>query len=467
MTHPQTAPYRRIGEMIPWCAIAAGLLGFVAVAAHRLYAAASTLGDDLIGLALTTFGLGGLAILVWRARLVLAYRPVSAPPENDLPSLTVVVPAFNEGRQLYDTVASIAASDYPKARLHVVVVDDGSDDDTGLWALRSARDFGAIAVRCPVNRGKRHALYEGFARARGDVIVTVDSDSEVTRDTLRNLVAPLVADPEVGAVAGVVRVLNRKGAIARMLDVSFTYAFDFIRASESVLGAVVCCPGALSAYRRSEIELVKDRWLKQRIFGRPANIGEDRALTNLMLRRGLRVVFQSNAAVLTKVPTHYRGLWRMLLRWARSNIRETMVLGGFVFRRFRRQGRTPIRVLFVHHAIGLALAGLAFPATIAAIVLHPVVLVWLAFASLLTASVPAAVYAFRRQSRGSGWAFGWGLLSTFALSWVTPFALLTPHRTGWLTRTPAQQGVTGGVPRSLPRETTVEAGSNPATGLAG
>ncbi|MEM9694774.1 MAG: glycosyltransferase family 2 protein, partial [Myxococcota bacterium] len=285
---------------------------------------------------------------------------------------------------------------------------------------------------------KRHALYCGFGEARGEVIVTVDSDSEVLTDTLKNLVAPLVYDANVGAVAGVVRVLNRKGPIPAMLDVSFTYAFDFIRASESVLGAVVCCPGALSAYRRSLIDEVKDEWMEQTVFGRPANIGEDRALTNQVLRRGLRVELQSTALVFTKVPTRFRGLWKMLLRWARSNARETFMLGRFVFRRFRRDHLTAIRLLFTHHALTMLVAGILFPCTLVAVALQPSILLWIALTSLLVATVPAAVYATRRQPQNCLWGFAYGLLSAFATSWITPWALITPHRTGWLTRGPGR-----------------------------
>src|SRR5262249_7140076 len=148
------------------------------------------------------------------------------------------------------------------------------------------------------------ALHEGFVRSRGQVLVTVDSDSEVHADTLRNLVTPLVVDESVGAVAGNVRVLNREGGpIARMMDVVFTYAFDFIRAAQSEVRTVMCTPGALSAYRRGLVLRVLPRWMAQTFLGLPANIGEDRALTNFILREGYHVTFQGNAVVDTEVPT--------------------------------------------------------------------------------------------------------------------------------------------------------------------
>lgn len=425
---------RRMTGSVPLLAAIAALS--LSLCLFTFFERVKTIGvaADLLVPALLMLGLVTSGVLLWRVVLVGRYEPLASPANERLPEITVLVPAFNEGRQVYDTLASLVASDYPRDRLHILAIDDGSSDDTWGWIERARRDFEVAAIRCPENRGKRHALYEGFQRARGEVVVTVDSDSEVRADTLRNLVAPLALDPEVGGVAGAVRVLNRRSMIPRMLDVSFTYSFEFIRASESVLGAVVCCPGALSAYRRSLIDRVKDAWLTQRVFGRPANIGEDRALTNQVLRHGYRVVFQSNAIVYTDVPTSYAKLWRMLLRWARSNVRETVVLGRFVFGDFRRGAKLGIRMLFVQHALSMTVAGATFVPSLVALALHPELLLWLALGTLVTASVPSAVYAFCRRPQHCLWGFAYGLVATFGLAWITPLALLTPHRTGWLTR---------------------------------
>ena len=100
------------------------------------------------------------------------------------------------------------------------------------------------------------------------------------------------------------------------------FSFDFMRASQSMVKTVMCTPGALSAYRKSIVMGVLDEWVDQTFLGRPANIGEDRALTNLILRKGYDVVFQQSARVYTEVPVGYANLCKMYLRWARSNVRE-------------------------------------------------------------------------------------------------------------------------------------------------
>ena len=276
-------------------------------------------GERLLLIAWQVMALLAAATFVWRVYLAMAYRPAAIVRSNKkLPTVAVIVPAYNEGRQVLDTLRSIAKSNYPVDKMTIIAIDDGSKDDTWSWMLMAAKELGKRVelIRQDRNLGKRHALYAGIRRSKAQVIVTIDSDSEVDRDTLRSIVSPFVHNPQVGGVAGNVRVLNRnEGVIPRMLDVAFCYSFDFMRAGESHINTVMCTPGALSAYRTSAVLPVLDEWLNQKFMGRPANIGEDRAFTNLILRQGYYVHYQSTALVWTKLPTHYSGLRRMLLRW--------------------------------------------------------------------------------------------------------------------------------------------------------
>ena len=98
------------------------------------------------------------------------------------------------------------------------------------------------------NLGKRKALYVGIKKAKGDIIVTFDSDSLLGRNALRNIVQPLIQDPKTACVAGRVAVLNEKhNFLTRMLSVRYAISFDYGRAYQSTFGTVVCCPGALTA----------------------------------------------------------------------------------------------------------------------------------------------------------------------------------------------------------------------------
>ena len=387
---------------------------------------------------------------VWRIYLAVTYRDMEPCPDQDLPEVTVVVPAYNEGAQVLATMRSLAASDYPPEKLHMVAVDDGSRDDTWDWMCKAGQELGERVelVRLASNQGKRHALYKGFARARGSVLVTVDSDSEVLPSTLRHLVTPMVRDPRCGAVAGNVRVLNHgQGIIPRMMEVSFVFSFDFIRAAQSRINTVMTTPGALAAYREEAIRPHLEGWLNQHFCGRPANIGEDRALTNLVLANGHHALFARQAVVLTEVPVHYRGLCRMFLRWARSNLRETLVMAGFIFRRFRHTPALGARVNLLIHLFRMTAGEWLKVGALGLILLSPQVMaINLLLGALIGGSLPALVYVLRHRNANFLWAFPYTLFWMVALSWISIWALLTPHKNGWLTRGLAQPPVPVALP---------------------
>jgi hyaluronan synthase len=382
-----------------------------------------------------------LTTLIWRIYFACRYRAYALVAESDLPPITVVIPAFNEGVQVLHTVRTVMNSRYPVDKMQVICVDDGSKDDTWQWMERARDEFPLRVrlIRQPANRGKRHALMAGFAQATGQVYITIDSDSEVLPDTLQQIVSPFVRDPRVGAVAGNVRVLNlSEGAIPKMMEVSFTSAFDFIRSGQSVYGGVFCTPGALSSYRADAIKPHLADWVDQRFMGIPAAIGEDRALTNLVLGLGLRVVYQRDAVVLTKMPVTYTGLRRMLVRWARSNVRENLVMLAFLIGRFRPHdsGGAWVRFFSATQLVRMTLGEAFKVAVLVQLVLTPLPTLGLLTAGCLIGAVlPALVH----QKRRGGW-FGWrwALPYTFywlcALSWIPLWGMFTAPRSGWLTR---------------------------------
>jgi hyaluronan synthase len=384
------------------------------------------------------------AVLVWRFWLVMRYRPALPCGDHELKSCTVVIPAYNEGAQVLSTMRSVLASDFPAQKLQVICVDDGSRDDTWDWMLRGREEFGERVeiIRSPRNQGKRHALNHGFLRARGDILVTIDSDSEVEPRTLRNIVSAFCRNERVGAVAGNVRVLNtREGIIPRMLDVAFAFSFDFIRAAQSSINTVMCTPGALSAYDRAVVSKVRRKWLRQTFMGLPANIGEDRAMTNLILREGRLVHFQSDAVVYTNVPTGYRGLCKMLLRWARSNIRETIALSRFGFTRFRPEPVLGAQVDLCVQWLRMVSREVLKAVFLVSLVTWPLGTgAGLLTGTLFASALPALFYLHRHRSAACLWAFPYSLFLFLGLSWISLYALLTPYKNGWLTRQIAQPG---------------------------
>ena len=395
------------------------------------------LGESFAILAMT-FLIINLLAFVWRVVLVIMYHETPAVSDDRLPICTVVVPAYNEGKQVLKTLRSIADGDYPEDKIHIIVVDDGSIDDTWFWIKKAKKELGSRlkTIRLPKNAGKRHALHEGFKKSRGQVLITVDSDSIVDPQTLRCMVSPFVVNPMVGAVAGNVRVLNmREGVIPRMLDVSFLFSFDFLRASQSMVDTVICTPGALSAYRRDVVLKVLPTWLGQKFFGKPANIGEDRAMTNLILRQGYAVHYQKNATVYTNVPVRYKNLCKMFIRWARSNIRETLVMSTFIFTRFRKKSALGARINFALQFLTMVKSPLLMVGTMGCLLFKPFEFgLSMLMGVLVYSTLSAVFYWWRCRSSEGLWAYAYGLFWTMGLFWISVYALITPHRTGWLTR---------------------------------
>lgn len=389
------------------------------------------LGQVLLAISLFAF--------VWRILLFFRYRPIAACSDAQLPYCTVIIPAYNEGAMVLRTLESVLQSDYPIDKLQIITVDDGSVDDTWTWMERgAAQSNGRVeCVRLKKNVGKRKALYEGIIRSKADVLVTIDSDSLIDRETIRCLVSPFVEDEKIGAVAGNVAVLNcKKEIIPRILDVSFVYCFEFLRASQSVVNTVLCTPGALSAYRRVSVMNVLDSWMQQTFCGRPAKIGEDRAMTNAILRTGYHVVFQSNAVVYTNVPEGYIVLCKMLLRWARSNVRETLVMATFIFTRFRETAASGARVNFLLNAIRLILPHFFIIGTMASIAWRTsVFLPHVLFCACITGVIPGFFYVLRRKFCTEAlWAIFLPIFWIFGLWWITPYAIITAGNSKWLTR---------------------------------
>ena len=393
---------------------------------------------SLFAVAVTMWSVFLFGVRIWFACLYKPYNPLSG---NQLPVITIIIPAYNEGAQVLYTVRSVMESDYPAEKMQVICVDDGSKDDTWDWMKKAKDEFPhrVKLIRKPFNNGKRLALREGFINSKGKVFVTIDSDSEILPDTLRHLVSPFALDNRVGAVAGNVRVLNTsEGFIPKMFEVSFAYAFDFLRSGQSVYGGVFCTPGALSAYRADVVRPNISRWINQTFMGKRATIGEDRALTNIILGMGFRVVYQRKAVVNTKIPVAYKGLRKMLLRWARSNVRENLVMFSFITRRFRPHdsGSGWIRLFSITQICRLTIGEACKFAVLAQLLMNPIpTMILISIGCMVNALIPSLVYQRQYHSLlGWQWALPLAFYWVFSLSWISFWGLISATRSGWLTR---------------------------------
>ncbi len=377
----------------------------------------------------------GLLMLTLRTLLWFSYRPFDAATHESALSMTVVIPAYNEGAMVEQSIESVAAARYPRGRLEILVVDDGSTDDTWTYIQRAAaRHPGLVkAMQLERNQGKRAALATGFRAARGDILVTIDSDSVIEPDALLAMAGPF-GDPRVGAVAGKVAAYNRdQGFIPRMLHVRYVLSFDFQRSVQSTYRTVYCCPGALAAYRASVVREVLEPWLGQRFLGAPCTYGEDRALTNDILERGFDAVYQGSAVVHTLVPDTYAKLCKMYLRWDRSYVREELRFARIVWKR-------PL-VPMVLAVFEKLITNLRFPVawmatiTLAAIaVSDPMALVRVLAAIGVGAGFYMLYYVYSERSMRFVHGIVYAYFAFFTLWWIFPYAIMTVRSRSWGTR---------------------------------
>ena len=257
------------------------------------------------------FGLA-IALLALRAMLLAVLAPLQArrarkrglqvPP----PGLTVsvVVPAYNEEAVIARTVESLLAQEPPV--LEVVCVDDGSKDRT-LAVLHEKFDGNPrVRIIGKPNGGKASALNLGFAEARGDAVVALDSDTIFTPQTVARLTAPF-ADPRVGAVAGNAKVGNRVNRLTRWQALEYVTAQNLERRAWDLAGAVPVVPGAVGAWRRKAV-------LEAGGFHEDT-LAEDTDLTLRLIAQGLRVVYAEGALAYTEAPETSKSLLKQRFRW--------------------------------------------------------------------------------------------------------------------------------------------------------
>lgn len=371
----------------------------------------------------------------------LFYR--SRPDAGIEPRCAIVMPGFNEEEAIARSLTSLLTLDYPPDKLQLIAVNDGSTDRTleEMQAVAAHSDGRVQVIDFPQNRGKRAAMAAGIRASDAEVIVFVDSDSTVEPDALKKLVQPL-ADPKVGAVCGHANVLNlRDSWLTRMQAVRYFVAFRVVKAAESVFNAVTCCSGCFSAYRREAILPRMEWWESQRFLGVESTFGDDRSLTNCVLR-DWRIVYEKNAVSHTIVPDTFHGFVKQQTRWKRSWTRESLLVARFIWRKH------PVAALFTYLSIVLPL--IAPVAAIHALVWGPVQhggtlpLIYLAGIYSL-AMVYSLYYVLFQDEYSLVWIYG-VLFVFFYLAimlWQTYYAIATCRTASWGTR-PATAGMSGG-----------------------
>jgi len=245
------------------------------------------------------------------------------------PTVTAVIPMFNEGAAIKETLQSLLDSTYPQDKLRIICVDDCSSDDSYEHARTVARRAaGRIKViRNRANLGKRRSIIRATREADSELIVSVDSDVVVDPDAIRQLVRRFT-DDRIAAVGGWVDVRNKQeNWLTRMQVVKYWYSYFFLKNLEWGFRRVMCLSGCLTAYRRCVLVELEPVLEHRSVLGVPIKYGEDRFLTRQIVKAGYLTTMTLEARCRTFVPSTLSAYFSQQLRWRRSNIVD--YTGGF------------------------------------------------------------------------------------------------------------------------------------------
>jgi poly-beta-1,6-N-acetyl-D-glucosamine synthase len=225
------------------------------------------------------------------------------------PLISIIVPAYNEGKCIEASIKSLLTIDYP--RYEILVIDDGSSDDTLMRAKTMEGDYGQarVVVYWKQNGGKSTALNFGIQRAAGDFVTTIDSDSVIEPQSLA-AVARHFEDPEVGAVAGAVKVVNTSSFWSRLQGLEYIKGLNLVRRAQGFLRAVSIVPGPIGTFRRAALE--------EAGYYDHDTFAEDCDLTLKLLMNGWKIIYEPEAAARTEAPEELMALIKQRYRWTRG-----------------------------------------------------------------------------------------------------------------------------------------------------
>ena len=388
---------------------------------------------------LYTYSIVAALFLLTRYIFGAMYRPVPINPDYT-PGVTVIIPCFNEEEWIDRTITSCINQDYPPDRLEVIVVDDCSTDRSVKIIKETIRRLSKEGARFdvenrlhyvvqPHNMGKRDAMARGVLLAKHDYVVYVDSDSFLNPFAIRSLVQPF-QDPKMGGVSGRTDVANTyTNALTKMQSVRYYIAFRIFKAAEARFDAVTCLSGPLSCYKKEIVLENLDAWLNQRFLGQKATFGDDRAMTNFVLKHH-RTSYQDTAVCSTIVPNEHKAFLKQQMRWKRSWLRESMLAGSFMWRKepfmafsFYIGMLVPIAapIVVIYNLIYVPIVHGVFPMTF--------ILGLIAMAMLMS-------FAQLLLRHSSTWLFGllFCIYYEVVLLWQMPIAWFTFWKSTWGTR---------------------------------
>ncbi len=319
-------------------AMAVGLITLAVILYRQVLSKKFVLEDTFVEVSVVVL-FAFLVLLVFRYLALIWFSYLDQLEDEELPAMrqvpmvTIIVPCFNEGAVVQSSIRSLLALDYP--RYEILVIDDGSSDDTFTKASELAGKHGGAEVRVirKPNGGKSRALNQGIRAARGSIVLCMDGDSKLTSDTVREGVKHFM-DPTIGAVAGNVKVINRSNLISKLQALEYIEGLNMARKAQGFFRMVNIIPGPIGMFRKSALF---DVGLYEH-----DTYAEDCDLTLKLLLAGHKVVYERRCVALTEAPEDLLDLLKQRYRWTRGILQAVRKHSPLLFQPFRATANSMI-----------------------------------------------------------------------------------------------------------------------------
>ena len=273
-------------------------------------------------------------LIVGRYVFFMLYAPTLIKKGKYNPEVNAIITSWNESKKVYLTVKSLVKGKYPKNKLKITIVDDGSTDDTSYWLSKANTEFGCKVITLEDNSGKRNAIRTALKECKSEIAILIDADVEVAKDGISEIVRGF-SDDKIAIVCGNTGVGNAdSNLLTRMQEFYYYLSYGLFRSAESYFRTVVCCTGSFSAYRTEVLKSVADeKWVNQKFLGKVRTYGDDRSLTRLVLAKGYDTVYQPFANALTIVPDSMSSFINQQSRWRKGYLFEAIMASTHMWKR--------------------------------------------------------------------------------------------------------------------------------------